>query len=120
MCINYTSYIWHTAIAYFNVISIEYFMQLMSFRKMLCYQVKKFLCDISFNVYAIWLVIPYNLSYSTSSPSVVYIEFPRQIRLRLERCYTMERSASNISLLEEILLIRHEILSGIALIIFGG
>lgn len=71
MCSDDGLHVGHASIAYFQVISVKYFVIFVLLREMFVYQLQKYFGDVGFNVVAEGWIEPYNISVSVFRSLVV-------------------------------------------------
>ena len=73
MAANDGCHILHTAVADFDVISVEQFMVPMIARKMFVYECKELMSNVGGYVLVIWWVEPYNITFALLSSSSLWL-----------------------------------------------
>ena len=58
--------IWHAAVAYFDVVTVEQFTKLMTWEKVLFCKTLKIISDFYFDISTKWRVKPNNISFSNN------------------------------------------------------
>jgi len=57
-------YVWHAAVANFYIVFVDYFIELVLFRKFFIHDFKEVFCNSCGYILAVWWIVPNNFSFS--------------------------------------------------------